>query len=147
LISLRNINLLAVIDRTTKQVIWAKNGPWQDQHDPDWQSDGTITVYSNNQRRGLTTIVRIDPKTNASQDLFAGTGLRFYSRIMGQHQLLPNGNWLIASPLEGSAFEVTRDGRILREISNRFTGELNGILSYSQLVPTDYYTGTPSCGG
>lgn len=45
LISLRNINLLAVIDRSTKQVIWTKNGPWQDQHDPDWQADGTITVY------------------------------------------------------------------------------------------------------
>lgn len=65
---------------------------------------------------------------------------------MGQHQLLPNGNWLIASPQEGAAFEVTSSGRILREVGNRFTGELNGILSYSQLVPGDYYTGSPRCG-
>lgn len=147
LISLRNINLLAVVDRSTKEVLWAQNGPWQDQHDPDWREDGTITVYSNNQRRGLSTVIRIDPKTNIADDVFAGTEFRFYSRIMGQHDLLPNGNWLIASPLEGAALEVTPSGQTVRELSNRFTGEFNGILSYSQFVPRDYYVTSPRCGG
>ncbi|WP_347310141.1 arylsulfotransferase family protein [Defluviimonas sp. SAOS-178_SWC] len=146
LISLRNINLLAVVDRTTKQLLWSRHGPWQEQHDPDWQADGTITVYSNNQRRGVTTILKIDPKTDLAEDLFADASLRFFSRVMGQHQLLPNGNWLIVSPLEGAAIEVSPAGEILREVSNRLTGEFNGILSYAQLLPPGYFTAPPRCG-
>ena len=70
LISLRNINLVAVISRKTKNFVWASGGPWFGQHDPDWHADGTITVYSNNHHRFRTSIIEVDPKTRMVRDYF-----------------------------------------------------------------------------
>ena len=42
LISLRNLNLVGVLDRETHEFLWASRGPWYEQHDPDWQPDGTM---------------------------------------------------------------------------------------------------------
>ncbi|WP_371808759.1 arylsulfotransferase family protein [Ruegeria sp. HKCCD4884] len=47
LISLPNSNMLAVIGREDNSIKWAACGPWWRQHDPYFQPDGTITVFSN----------------------------------------------------------------------------------------------------
>lgn len=43
-ISLREPNLVTVIAPNTGLVKWWQNGPWIKQHDPDFESDGTISV-------------------------------------------------------------------------------------------------------
>jgi arylsulfotransferase ASST len=50
LISLRTIDLVAVVDPDDYRVKWWSNGPWIGQHDPDFASDGTISVYNNTGR-------------------------------------------------------------------------------------------------
>lgn len=145
LISLRNINLLAVIDRQTRDVLWAQHGPWRDQHDADFNPDGTITVFSNNIDRNRSTILQIDPKTNISHDMFWGTEVNFNSFIMGKHQRLPNGNWLISSPMEGRVIEVTAAGKMVREINNVLDGTYNSIITYGEYLPEGYFTTMPRC--
>lgn len=145
LISLRNINLLAVIDRHTHAVLWAQYGPWKDQHDADFQPDGTITVFSNNIDRNRSTIVQVDPKTGRSWDHFYGTDVQFNSFIMGKHQHLPNGNWQITSPMEGRVIEATDDGHIVREFNNVLDGTFNNIITYAEFLPDGYLTQIPSC--
>lgn len=145
LISLRNLSLLAVIDHETHAVLWAQNGPWREQHDPDFQSDGTITVFSNNPERFRSTLINIDPKTNVARDLLLGGEARFDSFIMGRQQHLPNGNWLIASPMEGRAIEVSASGEKVREINNILNDRYNLILSSAESLPENYFTTFPNC--
>jgi Arylsulfotransferase (ASST) len=145
LVSLRNINVVAVIDRQTHAVKWAQHGPWRDQHDADFQSDGTITVFSNNIDRFRSTIISVDPKTNAARDLFLGTGVDFDSFIMGKHQRLPNGNWLIASPTEGRVLEVTAAGKMVREWNNILDQNYNSVITYAEFLPEGYFATLPAC--
>ena len=147
LVSLRNIDLVAIIDRQTHKILWARYGPWRDQHDADWQPDGTITVYSNNIDRFQSTIVEIDPKTGKSRDVFYGTGFKFDSFIMGQHQHLPNGNWLIVSPMEGRLIEVTTTGEHVREFNNYIDENYNSVVTHAELLPPDYFETMPHCDG
>ncbi len=48
LISLRNRNLVMVLDRETRLIKWWHIGSWIRQHDPDWVAGGTISVFDNN---------------------------------------------------------------------------------------------------
>jgi hypothetical protein len=147
LISLRTINLVAVVDPDDYRVKWWSNGPWIGQHDPDFASDGTISVYNNNTGRGRSEILKINPATRAiSNELFAG-GARFYSPFMGRHQYLPNGRVLIAVPGEGRALEVSSDGRLLMEFNNlsRAGTSYNEHIEEARWVASDYFTAMPSC--
>lgn len=145
LVSNRNIDQLAVIDRKTGAVKWAQYGPWQHQHDADFQPDGTITVFSNNTDRFRSSIIQVDPKTGRARDLFGGTGLSFDSFIMGKHQHLENGNWMITSTMQGRVMEVTPEGRIVREYNNILDDSYNTLVLYSEHLDPGYLTTVPEC--
>lgn len=145
LISMRNINLVAVIDRQSHAVKWAQYGPWRDQHDPDFEPDGTISVLSNNLDRNRSTLFAVDPATKTWRDLYAGTDFWFNTYIMGKHQRLPNGNRLIASSMEGRVIEVTAAGKIVREFNNMIDDNYNSILSSAEFVPDGYLSALPAC--
>lgn len=145
LVSLRNINALAVIDRETHEINWIRYGPWRDQHDADFQPDGTISVFSNNRDRRRSTLLEIDMATDEVRDVFWGTGLYWHSYIMGKHEKLPNGNWLIVSAVQGRVIEVTPEGELVREINNMVTEDFNAVLPNAKLIPTDFFNGLPSC--
>ncbi|HEY7640240.1 MAG TPA: arylsulfotransferase family protein [Steroidobacteraceae bacterium] len=147
LISLRTINLVAVIDPDDYRVKWWSTGPWIGQHDPDFVSDGKISVYNNNTHRGRSEILKIDPATREiSNELFAG-GTRFYSGYMGRHQYLPNGNVLIAVPEEGRAIEVSSNGRMVMQFNNIARGKqgYNDVVSNALWLPADYFAAVPNC--
>jgi hypothetical protein len=137
--------MLAVIDRQIYAILWAQYGRWKDQHDPDFNPDGTISVFSNNIDRNRATIILIDPKTDKSRDLFYGTGVTFESYIMGKHQRLPNGNWLITAPIQGRVIEVTADGRMVREVNNVIDLTFNSIVTYGEYKPADIFSTLPAC--
>lgn len=145
LISMRNINLVAVIDRQTHQVKWAQYGPWRDQHDPDFEPDGRISVFSNNLDRNRSSIILIDPKTNQWRDPYQDTDFWFNSFIMGKQQRLPNGNRLIASAMEGRVLEVAPTGKIVREFSNILNDRHNSVLNSAELVPHGFLRDLPDC--
>jgi len=125
LISIRNINTIAVISHRTKKVIWALTGPFVRQHDPDFTSAGTILVYDNRGHDGpggRSRLLEIDPATQAIVWSYTGTADRpFYSFSRGKQQRLPNGNILAIEWSPGRVFEVTPDGEIVWEYFNRIT--------------------------
>lgn len=145
LISLKSISLVAVLDRVTHEFLWASSGPWHHQHDPDWQPDGTITIFNNNMDRGRSNIVKIDPKTGAASVLFPDIAPMFYSAVMGNHQRLPNGNWLILSSMEGRVIEVTDTGETVREYSNIINDKYNAAVPNVEFLPLDYFDEMPKC--
>jgi len=129
LVSLRNINTIAVIDPRTERTKWALTGPFAKQHDPDWLPNGHIMVFDNaggDPACGASRILEIDPATQAIVWSYDGcTGPRFDSNIRGIQQQLANGNLLVTEATGGRVFEITREGQIVWEYVNGL-GEIDG---------------------
>ena len=47
LISLRNMNTMAVLDPRTRKIKWAMSGQFVQQHDPDFLPNGNIMLFDN----------------------------------------------------------------------------------------------------
>ncbi len=147
-ISMRNVNLLIVFDPQTEKVKWTHTGPWLRQHDPDFLSDGTISVYDNRwagienvRRLGGSRILTIDPRTNAVKTTYQSKKNEplFFTHIMGVHQTFESGNILIAEPTRGRVFEVTRDGEIVWQFINRLNADYLGHVTIAEKFPVDYF--------
>lgn len=149
MISLRTPNLVAVLDPVSLKVKWWQHGPWHRQHDPDFQADGTITVFDNRLDMGHSQIVKIDPRSRAWSSLFRGSDeIPFYTRMRGQHQVLENGNLLVTPANSGRVLEVSPQGELAWEFQNVFDERRNGVVSMAMLVPEDFFLpGVLSCPG
>jgi len=118
LVSIRNLHMLVVMDRQTGWIKWSHTGPWIRQHDPDITADGQIEVFNNGGWGGTdgSNILRLDPASGETRVIYPPTDKRaFYTRIMGTHQALPNGNRLITESGAGRVFEVTPSGEVVWE--------------------------------
>lgn len=139
LISLRSLNLVAVLDPQTRRIKWLTNSHTLRQHDPDWEPDGTISVFDNQMGRRFSRVVDFDPATDRYRTRVNGGPLDFYSRIRGKHQSLRDGGILISSAEQGRLVELGRDGRISSEIliqDPRNAGS-NFVFSEGILFPPD----------
>ena len=150
LVSIRSLNLIFVFNPESLQIKWWRAGLTRRQHDPDWQSDGLITVYDNNMHRGVSRIKSIDPSNFNSRVLFDGNDERFYSSARGKHQVLENSNILITIPLQGRVLEVRPDGKVAFEFINSYDLEENKTLyiAEARAMPSDFlmFDKLPACG-
>ncbi|MEM7522784.1 MAG: arylsulfotransferase family protein [Pseudomonadota bacterium] len=141
LISLRDLNLVAVVDPNRRELKWWRHGPWFRQHDPDFQPDGRITVYDN--RMGLdggSRILAIDPETDAVETLFAHRpDAPFDSWRRGKHQVLADGAILIAESEKGRVFEVNEDGALVWERQMIFDDARNVVITDATHVPPGFF--------
>jgi hypothetical protein len=140
LISLRSINLIFVVSPESFKIRWWRMGAWRRQHDPDWQPDGTITVYNNNMHRGHSQIIKIDPKTYHTQVLYEGRNDQFYTWMRGKHQVLENGHIIITSPQQGRAFEVDQQGKVVFEWINRYDQKQALLVSEMIHLDSQFFT-------
>ena len=117
LISLRELDMIAVIDVDAHQVVWSwGHGELSGQHQPSALPGGTILVFDNGVAEGRSRLLEVDPRTDAVVWHYTATPPEsFFSAVAGGCERLPNGNVLATQARGGRAFEVTRDGRILWE--------------------------------
>ena len=140
MLSSRHFNQIWVLDGTTHSLKWWQTGPMVKQHDPDFQSDGTITMFNN--RPGLaggSQILRLNPQTRRHDVIFRSSkGNMFYSPFRGKHQVLENGNVLITETDGGRVFEVTHDGEIVWSFVNRYDDTSIGCVMSATRYPLQY---------
>lgn len=123
LLSLRNLDLVAVLDPRTGRIEWSASQPFIMQHDPDWLEDGWIGIFDNNwdgTERGTmlggNRIVAVQPHTDSTRVLFPGPASEpLYTSRRGKWEKLANGNLLIVESEQGRVVEVGPDGRTLWE--------------------------------
>ncbi len=154
IVSLRNYNLLFVIDPNTNRIKWHQTGPWVRQHDPEFNSDGTISVFNNNayatmhgrlSRTDLsvpwqTTILSLVPRTGDTSVLYGGReGQQLLSVLRGKHDPVPGGGLFITEFEAGRAFEVDADGQIVWEYINRYDDKNVLEISEARLLPPEYF--------
>ncbi len=129
LISVREIDTIAIVDLEAEAVVWALTGQWSRQHQPTLLENGNLLLFDNRGHFGMSKVIEFDPFTQEILWEYAGTPENgFYSKACGSSERLPNGNTLITESNGGRTFEVTAEGEIVWEHFNPYrTGE-NGEL-------------------
>ena len=145
LLSVRNLNLVMVMGRDGT-IKWGQYGPWHQQHDPDFNADGTITVFDNNRGRATSRLLRVRPGQSATQTMQVLTPA-FQSAFRGKHQILPNGSALLVVPTDGQALEIAPDGRVVRQFNNPsdFREGFHEDLVNAQWLPEGFFDQMPNC--
>jgi outer membrane protein assembly factor BamB len=116
LISMRNINAIAILDGETHEILWIW-GPSNltFQHHPTLLDNGNILLFDNGATQ--SRILEINPVSNEFVWSY-GPVDGFFSRRRGGNQRLANGNTLITESDTGYAFEVTPTGETVWEFAN-----------------------------
>ncbi len=124
LIILRQINLVAIIDRATRRFKWERRDEnWGHPHDAKMLENGNIMLFAN----GMNTtaphphsfITEFDPETGETVwEYRADPRTFFYSHHISGAERLPGGNTLICEGSFGRLFEVTPAGDIVWEFIN-----------------------------
>jgi hypothetical protein len=125
LISLRNLDTIAVLDISTRSIVWATRGIWHLQHDAEFLRDGRLLVFDNSGAIKGCRVVEYDPRTQAFPWVYANENTTPFSALFrGMKQRLPNGNTLIVDPDHGRLLEVTRGKALVWEcfLSPNITG-------------------------
>jgi hypothetical protein len=119
LVSVRELDAVAVIDPRARKVVWSLAAMWRRQHDPVLLDCGALLLFDNLGRGGRSRIVEIDPITQELLWSFPhADDVDLYSDCCGKVQRLSNGNTLITETGRGRAIEVTREGRVVWEFVN-----------------------------
>ncbi|SLM29965.1 putative Lipoprotein [Desulfamplus magnetovallimortis] len=141
LVSLRSPNLIFVLDPDTYRIKWWRQGLTRRQHDPDFNDQGTISIFNNNMHRGFSSIVDLNPVTFESKKVVDGEKYGFYTWIRGKHQRLPDGGYIITSTEQGRVFEVNHKGEVTFEFVNAYSSNNEQLpVSEARFLPLDFFT-------
>ncbi|MFH0945604.1 MAG: arylsulfotransferase family protein [Planctomycetota bacterium] len=146
LISVRQLNTIAVVDPEQKRVVWARRGDFVAQHDPSVLENGNLLLFDNRGGwEGRSRVLELDPATFRTVWTYEGTAEKpFFSRALGTAQRLPNGNTLITESDRGRAFEVTPEKEIVWEFLNPHrageNGEFIAAISEMRRLPAAFRT-------
>lgn len=146
LLSLRNLDLLLVVDPDAQKVKWVMTGPWLMQHDPDFLDNGKMLVYDNRSRlRSMaptegSRILEVDPVSREVKVVYGGSEEDpFYSSQMGKQQGLPNGNILFSEPDGGRIVEIDSRGEIVWQYVNRWSEAKVAVMTEGLRLDEDYF--------
>jgi hypothetical protein len=130
MVSLRNLNLIMILNGRTGLAKWWMAGPFLRQHDPDFDGQGRISIFDNmgggpeDDIGFASRIISIDPVTRDVEITYrADPPEDFYTHERGSHQILPNGNLLVTETFEGRIFEVNPEGVIVWQYTTRWDDE------------------------
>nr|WP_237501000.1 arylsulfotransferase family protein [Streptomyces sp. SID8381] len=114
LVSLRNLDLIAVLDLAARAVRWSWGpGELSGQHQPSARPDGTVLVFDNGQAHGRSRVLQIDPATaQVVWQYLADPPESLFCPLADGCEELPDGTILISDAQGGRGIEITREGRI-----------------------------------
>jgi len=149
IISLRQVDLVAVVDPAKQRVVWAQRGPWRGQHEPSLLANGRLLLFDN---RGLgnliSRVLEVDPQSGEITWSWPPTPGALSSEIGGSCARLPNGDTLITSSVRGRALEIDRDGEVVWEFRTPHRAgpddSLIAMLFEVQRLPMDAFAAAPA---
>ena len=134
LISIRNLNAVAILEKDTWDILWLW-GPSNltQQHHPTLLENGHVMIFNNG--LNASSVVEVDPITDAIVWRYAADG--FFSKTRGSNQRLPNGNTLITDSDRGYAFEIAPNDDIVWHFANPdvANGKRSAIFRMTRYAP------------
>jgi len=161
-LSLREYNMIFVVDPETRKIKWWRIGPWLRQHDPEFTYGGKIIVFSNNIfissssedtdahghgkaiasisfPRG-SNIIEIDPLSGVHKVIYGDVaGQEMFTRIRGKHEITQNGGLLITEFESGRVFETDTEGNTIWEYINRYDSDEVAEISEARVYQAGYF--------
>ena len=143
LLSIRSLDLLAILDPDEKRIVWALTGQWHQQHCARLLPTGHLLLFDNlGAMRAASRVLELDPFTQEVLWHFGGVpGEELLSETSGFVRRLPNGNTIVGESNYGRAVEVTPDRRVAWEFVNpNRAGKKNDLIAILydvQRVPRD----------
>lgn len=111
LLTSRHQDELMIIDWPSRQLLWHwGRGVLSGPHEASMLPNGNILVFDNGLSRGWSRVLEVNPLAPENLVQYAPAASRFFDRVMGSCQRLPNGNTLIVHSEGGAAFELTPQG-------------------------------------
>lgn len=145
LISIREMHMLAILDKDTGKLKWFTQGSWVRQHDPDISNQGMIEIFNNRAKNfnlgpvSGSTIISFDPLTNKTKTIYpVNDQSSFFTYIMGSHQKLENGNRLIVESMSGRIFEIDSNGEIVWQFVKAYDDKNAAAIDSAIRFDTDY---------
>ena len=131
LLSLRELDMLVVMDLESDTIVWALRGSWRKQHDAKMLPNGHILLFDNQgglMKHGQSRVLEIDPNTAGIVWSYDGKEKDPLNseENRGGAQRLSNGNTLINESNAGRLLEVTPDGSVVWEYVNPLQSEEHG---------------------
>jgi hypothetical protein len=118
-VSLREIDTVALIDPEAMTVAAAWRGPWRAQHQPVPLASGKILLFDNKGAATGSRVVEFDPANGELSWVFPGVAQEALSSPeAGSCQRLQNGNTLITESEMARALEITPEGQVVWEFVN-----------------------------
>jgi hypothetical protein len=158
LLSVRELNMILVVDPSLQHVKWRRVGPWIRQHDPEFKTGGLISVFNNNAYKTVfgpdnpfmrsdptiprvSNILEIDPTTDEHRRVYGGVKAQaMLSVIRGKHELTARGGLLITEFEGGRVFETDAAGRTIWQYINRYDEDEVAEITEARIYPADYFT-------
>ena len=141
LLSARHLSSIILYRPSTNKILWYKQGPWLNQHDPNFLDNDKISVFGNQVFRlsptGITDVInhpstlnkifiydfKLDSITEPYKKLIESEGI--FTPTEGRSKILPNGDIFI---------EETDNGKII--IGNRNKKK----ISFAKRINSNYIT-------
>jgi hypothetical protein len=146
LVSIRNMHMLIILDKETKEIKWTYSGSWTRQHDPDITPDGNIIVFNNSlkkygfNREPGSNLVEFDPATRKSTVVYPKVGQPgMWASIFGTHQALENGNILISEGQAGRVIEINSKGDIVWSYVSKYDDSHASAIEAAHRYDSDYF--------
>ncbi len=142
LLSIRNMDCLAVLDPSERSIVWVNRGLWQRQHEAIETLDGKVLVFDNRMLDGQSRVAEYDVVSNTITWSYTAEG--FFTHGTGAAQELPNRDVLITESESGRVFEVDRGGRVVWDYLNPRTVAHERVIARiprAFRVPYDYFRG------
>ena len=154
-LSIRDYNLVLVVDPANWKVRWHSVGPWLRQHAVRFTSDGRISVFNNNSYEfklladdksdpGVpveSSVMAIEPRSGAHHVLFGDRpGESLNSVVRGFQQPLADGGILITETEGGRAFQIDKDRKVVWEYINRYDDTRVLEMTSAEVYPAAYFT-------
>jgi outer membrane protein assembly factor BamB len=142
LVTVRELDLVIVVDMEAVRVVWALTGSWEAPHQATVLKNGHMMIFDNRGNEGASRVIEFDPVTLETMWVYKGARpADFRSRECGSAHRLSNGNTLIVETDRGKAFEVTPDGEVVWKFVNPAqTGEhheyIASLFDVERLPPT-----------
>jgi hypothetical protein len=145
LVSVRQLDLLAVLDLDAVRAPWTRTGPWHRQHQPSLLESGNMLVLDNLSVPQRSAVIEFDPLSGAERWRYrADADDAFFTSGSGSCQRLANGNTLIIESNAGRAFELTPQKEIVWEWRSPFRAPSDETLVATLFdivrLPADYPT-------
>jgi hypothetical protein len=145
LISAKSINLVFVLRPSTKKILWYRFGLTSRQHDPDFNFDGTISVFDNRPHNKYSQISLLAVENHSISVLIDGKHFGWFDKRRGNHQILDDSSILFVDD-HGRMIHVDDKGRLIFSFLNSFDENRNlELRNMWYLTEADYRRLSKKC--